>query len=161
MSADHEARSALRQALIAYMRGEIRTFDFDDINTRCIDANDASLVALARTLWLFHDDLLNHRVSVSPEGWDVLRRIVAFLATDLAPEPAGNSRPVSWPFHDTAEWAAHEHLSRDCGLPDYDPEIHGRRIHPWWSQIPTAVGIGLIAASIALMFAIAVLTACR
>jgi hypothetical protein len=30
-----------------------------------------------------HDDLIDHPISVSPECWQILKRVVAFLGTDL------------------------------------------------------------------------------
>jgi hypothetical protein len=164
MPADREARSRLRDALIAYMRGDIHTFAFDDINSAYLvqrHSEDQSLQEVSKRLWTFHDDFIDHPISVPSEGWIVLQRVVAFLATDLESETVGEPTSPAWPFRDASEWLKNEHLSRDCGLLEYDASVHCRQVHPWWLRIPTSVGVAVIIGLIALMFGFVLLTAPR
>jgi hypothetical protein len=85
MAADRKARADLRNALVSYMRGDIRTFEFDDRNSVYFEqglTEDRSVRDIGRVLWSMHDDFIDHPISVSSDGWLVLKRIVAFLGTD-------------------------------------------------------------------------------
>jgi len=143
MSIDRRARADLRNALINYLIGAIRTFEFDDHNWPCFKSSDRSLQEVARVLYSIHDDIIDHPICVSNYAWEALRRVVAFLATDLEIQAA--KRDPSWPFHDEKEWQNHGHFVNELGLPDYDPEIHYRPFQPWWNWIPTWIGFLIIA----------------
>jgi len=154
MAADRKARTDLRNALVRYMTGEIQTFAFDDQNSDCCRATDTSVQQISRFLWNIHDDTIDHPISVSPQGWAVLRRIVAFLDTDLEIETT--QEQPAWPFHDDEEWHANEYLVNVIGLLEYDPAIHARQVHPWWNRIPSSIGFvllgGLVVVAVILAF---------
>jgi len=156
MAIDRKARTDLRNALVSYMTGEIRTFAFDDQNSVYFKATDVSVQEISRSLWYIHDDLIDHPISVNTCGWAVLRRIVAFLATDLEIEET--PKQSSWPFRDEKEWHASERLVNETNLPEYDPTIHGRQVQPWWNRIPSSVGFAVLAGLVvAVMVALVVL----
>ena len=141
---DRPARMALREALVQYMAGAIRTYAFDEANTACRASADVGVQTISRFLYYLHDDLIDHPISVRRDTWSVLRRIVAFLNTDL--EIEGEPENELWPFHDEKEWCAHEHLVNDSGLPEYDPVVHGRPANPWWNRIPSGIGFIILGA---------------
>ena len=144
---DRKARKILRDALLQYMTGEIDTFAFDDANCECMKSTDASVQKISRFLYNIHDDFVDHPISVtSEEGWGVLRRVLAFLDTDLAIDTTNTPQHRTWPFHSHEEWHANEHRTNGIGLPQYDPMIHSRPIHHCWDRIPLSVGIALFAA---------------
>ena len=84
-----------------------------------------------------------------PQGWEALRRIVAFLGTGL--EIRTTQQEPSWPFHDHEEWYLHEPLLDEIDLPVYDPVMHGRQVNPWWNRIPSGIGFAVIAALMAVV----------
>jgi hypothetical protein len=147
MAIDRQARTGLRNALVSYMAGAIRTFAFDDQNTACCKTADRSVQEISRFLYNLHDDFIDHPISVTSQGWEVLRRVVAFLDTDL--EITTRQQNPSWPFHDEEEWHVNEHLVNETDLPDYAPAVHRRPIKPWWNRIPSSVGFLVLAALIA------------
>lgn len=151
MTVDREARTALRNAIVTYMSGEIRTFAFEDQYSPCRASPDKAVKEIVRQVWYIHAELIDHPISVLSEGWDRLRRTIAFLGTDQ--EIASLDCP-SWPFRDEAEWHVNKHLVDELGLPDYDPEIHGRPANPWWNRIPTSVGVSLLIGILAVVFLI-------
>lgn len=148
MAVDRETRNDLRNSLIAYMTGEIRSFEFDGkvspLRYRGKTTNDKSVRRISRFLWRNYDDLVDHPISVTPQCWAAFRRILAFLHTDLEIEkPQGQD---AWPFHDYEEWLRNESILAGIRLPEYDPAIHGRPANPWWNRIPTRVGLAIIGA---------------
>lgn len=66
------------------MRGEIRSFAFDD-KLWAIDGrtSDQGLGRLCHGLWTTYDDVCDHVISVPRETWENLRRCLAVLETDL------------------------------------------------------------------------------
>jgi hypothetical protein len=72
------------------MRGEIDNFELDDRIAR-IPRHDRAIRKFCFTLWFTYDDLKSHRIHMSAAGWDMLRRMLAFLRSDLEHEdPEGN-----------------------------------------------------------------------
>jgi len=145
MTADREARIELQNALVGYMAGEIRTFEFDDRKSTICSRNetaDDGLRQVSRFLYGIHDDLIDHPSSISPQGWATLRRIVAFLGTEL--EIDATDEHPAWPLHDEDTWRANEWIVSKAGLPDYDPAIHGRQNQRWWNRIPFTVGFAIL-----------------
>ena len=140
---DRKARTDLRNALVSYITGEIRAFEFDDRNSEYFRTTDTSVQQISRFLYSIHDDFIDHPISVSAQGWSVLRRILAFLSTDLDIKTSVNDS--TWPFHDEEQWYANEHLVDEIGLSEYDPVIHGRQVNRWWNRIPSSVGFALLA----------------
>ena len=150
MTVDREARTTLRNAIVAYMSGAIRTFAFEDRYSACKASGDESVQVILRQVWYMHDGLIDHPISVLSEGWEALRRTVAFLGTDM--DIATPSESDSWPFRDESQWQLYEHLVNELGLPDYDPEVHGRPANPWWNRIPTSVGVSILVGILAVVF---------
>lgn len=145
MSVDRKARDEIRQALVSYMAGEIKSFEFDDHISRFRWAkatDDGGVRQICDALWRIYDDLIDHPISVTQEGWLALRRTIAFLNTDL--DIQDKSEKDAWPFHDQEEWLRHEYLLNEVNLPPFDPAIHSRPANPWWNRIPTTVGIGIL-----------------
>jgi len=156
MAIDLEARNVLRNALVDYMTGKIRTYAFDDCNSSFQKATDDSLRQISRFLWTLHDGLIDHPISVTAYEWEMLRRIVAFLGMDLEIE-TGQDNPT-WPFCDEKQWLANEYLLDNFKLPDYDSETHGQPANPWWNRIPSSVGFALLACILAVLFVVIVLS---
>jgi|GEM_PF-2789417 len=143
MSIDLHARIHLQKALVEYMAGRIRTFAFDDQNTACGRSSDKSVQEISRFLYSLHDDNVDHPIAVAPDCWAVLRRVVAFLATELEIRTTTKelSWPFkSWPFQDDEEWHANENQLNEFDLPEYDISTQYRIAIPWWDRIPSSIG---------------------
>lgn len=149
MTVNRQARTTLRNAIVAYMSGTIRTFAFDDQYSSCSVSTDEAVREIVRQVWYSHDDFIDHPISIPSEGWESLRRTVAFLGKDLEIAPRGCDL---WPFHDEAEWQRNEHLVIELDLPDYDPDVHGRQYQPWWNRIPTSVGVLILVTLLSVFF---------
>jgi hypothetical protein len=155
LAVDRETRNELRDALIAYMRGETGSFAFGNKIDPVAYAHkppDRVTVGVARFLWLTYSDTVDHSISVTAETWAALRRIVAFLQTDL--ELEGRPEDEAWPFRDEEQWQRHEHLVSHIDLPPYDPAIHGRPIGSLWDRIPTGIGLAIIAGGVLLLLVV-------
>jgi hypothetical protein len=146
MSVDRKAREEIRQALVRYMAGESKAFEFDDRIARfrwAKSTEDGSVRQICDFLWRWYDDLVDHPISVTQEGWLAFRRTIAFLNTDL--EIQTKSEKDVWPFLDQEEWLRHEHFLKEVALPQFDPAIHSRPANPWWDRpISTSVGVGIL-----------------
>jgi len=64
------------------MRGEIDNVAFDEEVFQPAKG-DASLVSIQSSLWFLYDDITRHRITADQEQWELLRRTIAFLKTDL------------------------------------------------------------------------------
>ena len=80
MPVDRANRDKMGKTIVAYMRREIKTRQFE--HRTLARTRDKGAAAAGWQLWLIYDDYINHPVRVSPEGWDHLRRWLAFLRTD-------------------------------------------------------------------------------
>lgn len=149
MTVDRQARTTLRNAIVAYMSGAIRSFAFQDQYSPFRASPDEAVQEIVRQVWYIHDELIDHPISVLLEGWEILRRTVAFLGTDLDIAP---SECRVWPFRDEAEWHLHEHLVDQLDLPDYAPDVHGCPANPWWNRIPTSIGVLILVTLLAAVF---------
>lgn len=138
------------------MAGEIKSFAFGDHIVRFAwgGTDDRTLRQICDFLWLIYDDLIDHPISATQEGWLAFRRIIAFLNTDL--ESQNKSEKDAWPFHDQEEWLRHECLLNEVTLPQFDPAIHLLRANPWWNRIPTTVGIGILLGLLIVVFVLMV-----
>lgn len=97
---DRKGRDEMIEALLAFMRMEARCAAFS-ARILSIMITDKGLKRIREELVLgFCDSYVDHFVSVSPERWDVLRRVIAFLRTDLGAEP------VRWTIKHWRQWAA-------------------------------------------------------
>lgn len=166
MTVDRPTRDGLRTVLTRYMLGDIRSFDFEDRIDPLIyqpkTTDDDSVRRIAHFLWSTYDSVIDHSVSVTQEGWESYRRIVAFLGTDLEMREPKGTKPWrhdekewwrnGWPFNDQDEWVRNEGLLNGIALPHYDPAVHGRPANPWWNRIPTSTGLLIIACGVVLMF---------
>ena len=152
---DGKARACLKDALIKYMTLEMSSYTFDEIATDVSSTNDDSVRRISDILYFLYDDTIDHVISASPNDWATLRRIIAFLATDL--EIQTTEKQDSWPFANADEWRAQEHFLGEIGLPDYDPEVHGRQMDRW-DRIPTGVGLALLLAIVVAAIAAAFLS---
>ena len=128
-------RRRLRDAVIAYMAGTLRTHAFDDVNSVCMSSRDESVRAVAEWLYGIHDDVSDHPISVTEPVWNALVRIVAFLGTE-ASASARHTQEL-WPFASESEWEAARISVEGCGIPPYDPAIHARPVHGFLDRIPT------------------------
>ena len=150
MTVDRIARKQLRDAVVAHMNGTIGTYDFDDYNSECGGSGDDGVREISRWLYRIHDDTVDHPISVSSEGWEVLRRVVAFLETDS--EIHRNAERATWPFADESQLARHGPNVRQVSMPTYNPLIHATPIHPGWDRIPSWFGVAMIVLAIVVMF---------
>jgi hypothetical protein len=86
MAVDRNRRELMAKALAAFMRGEIKARQFDKQvmkwDNSYMDRISCDEGKAAFVLWHFYDDLIDHHISVSKEGWDCLKRWLAFLKTD-------------------------------------------------------------------------------
>lgn len=144
---DRLARNRLREAVIGYMNGTILTFEFDDLNIECGASPDQSVQLISRFLYSLHDDIIDHPISVTEEGWAALQRVVAFLSTDFAADSTWKNS--HWPFPTEATWVAHEDEANDSQIPIFNPILHSQQIiHPWWDRLPAWVGLTLLAGTV-------------
>ncbi|QDT74570.1 hypothetical protein [Lacipirellula limnantheis] len=130
------------------MKGEVRAFEFEDLYSASVASPDPAVQKIVKALWGCHCDTRNHPVSVAAEGWETMRRIIAFLSTDLDISSASGT---PWPFRDEGDWRRNEPLVLEVELPPYDQAIHCRPIHPWWDRIPTSIGLLIVVGSILAM----------
>jgi len=143
-------RRKLRDAIIAYMDGTIRTYAFDDLNSECMDSHDEGVRKISKLLYQIHDDTVDHPISLTQTTWDKLLRIVAFLETDLT--AATDMDNDHWPFKDDTEWNCNRPAIAEIDVPSYTPQIHRLPVHGSLNRIPTLVGLGILACVIALIF---------
>lgn len=145
MAADSKAREELQHALVSYMAGDIRSFEFDDRISRLQSkktTNDNSVRRISRVLWYIYDDFMDDTISVDAKTWAALQRVAAFLQTDLeAEEPLDKD---VWPFHDQEEWRRHEWILGQVNLLEYNPAVHCHRVHTLWHSPVTIVAIGIL-----------------
>lgn len=147
MAVDRKARMALRDAIVGYMLGKIRSFEFDDEIDVLRDkksTSDQSVCEIAKFLWSTYDGTVDHSISLTSQGWEKYRRILEFLSTDLEIERTQDDD--AWPFRDHEEWLQKEDDLDALNLPQYDPVIHGGYVHPWWDRIPSRVGFAILGA---------------
>jgi hypothetical protein len=145
MTVDRKARDDLRTALIDYMSGKIRSYQFADRAEPLWNAKataDYSVREISQQLYYIYDEFIDHPISVTAEGWESLRRALAFLHTEL--ELQKSTECDAWPFGARDEWLHNESSLDNIGLPQYDPAVHGQPANPWWNRIPTTVGLLII-----------------
>jgi hypothetical protein len=118
------ARSALRDALLRYAKGEISSSQFDDLYWDALDLDsgnteDAALqkVAIER-IWLLYSDVSSNTINLKPGGFEFVRRAVAWLASDLESYSLTSDYA---PFLNLEDWTAHSTLAD--GVPDVNPPV--------------------------------------
>ena len=150
MTVNETTRESLRGSLVDYMRGDIRTFAFDDANSECMKSEDTGLNRISNWLYQIHDDTVDHPISVSRSTWESLRRIVAFLTTRES--PAIDATLPFWPFSSRADWMDNENAVNAFELPEYDVHKHHFKIHGPLNRIPTVVGVIIIISIVVISF---------
>ncbi|HOM19179.1 MAG TPA: hypothetical protein PLQ00_17750 [Thermoguttaceae bacterium] len=152
MTVDRPARTILQNALTDYMKGAIHAFAFEERYAACRNSPDKSVQMILELVWLLHDDVIDHSICVSAQGWELLRRVVAFLGTEWEITTLPSETLWPWPFRDEGEWRANEPLVQAFELPEYDPAVHGRPVYPWWNRIPSSIGFLILIAVVAAVF---------
>jgi len=86
----------MADAIAAYMRGEIKSREFEKA-AGPIDGptDDEGADGAGLQMWYVYGDFIDHPVCVSREGWDYLRRWLAFLKTDYGLK---DRKPRSWVY---------------------------------------------------------------
>ena len=125
---DRQARDQLIAALVAYMRGDIRTREFERRLEAVPTDDEPALREVVGDLWLIYDDFRDHPVSVPEETWNVLLRVLAALESGLGLEirqvPTDAADAPFAPFWSEEQSRRYEPLLARHGLPAFDPAIH-------------------------------------
>lgn len=79
---DRENRDRLVNAISDYLDERITAFEFDDQLTETHSSKDEVVIYTARNLWLFYDDLKDHKVVLAKEGWGFFQRFSLLLQSD-------------------------------------------------------------------------------
>ena len=79
---DRKSRNALIAAINRYLDGETTAFKFDDEIFSIDSEDDPTISYVVTQLWLFYDDLKDHKVKLSKEAWDYFQRLVLILQSD-------------------------------------------------------------------------------
>ncbi len=112
-------------ALVKYMRGEIDNFAFDD--EIFLKTEDKSLQKITNTLWFTYDDCKRHQVSVPRQGWQLYRRCIAFLQSDLElplRRKSDSQDLKTWPFQTRSDIVRVRPDLSELQLPRFNPAIH-------------------------------------
>jgi hypothetical protein len=78
---DRPNRNALVTAINRYLDGETTAFTFDD-ELFNLKSDDPTISHVIYQLWLFYDDLKDHKVQLSKEAWDYFQRLILVLHSD-------------------------------------------------------------------------------
>ncbi len=80
---DRQARDKLASALRAYMDEQITAFELDEaINQASGDTDDQTVKDIGWALWLFYDDVKDHKIVASKSQWDWFSRLLLLLESD-------------------------------------------------------------------------------
>ena len=80
---DREARDELVDVIERYLADEITAFDFDEALGEFMGPRDDRTVRdVARDLWFYYDDVIDHEVVADKELWDFFQRILLLLKSD-------------------------------------------------------------------------------
>ena len=82
MPIDRTVRDAQLAALVAFMRREITSGEFDR-RIRPSRSEDRSAGRVYWMLWTGYDDFVDHTIHACADRWNRFRRLAAFLKTDL------------------------------------------------------------------------------
>lgn len=146
-SVDRSARDRTRQAIRAYVRGEIRSFAFAD-GLFEIDTPDPAVRLAHEALWFYYDDLEELPLVCTAESQRTLRRLDLMLASDAIVTRAKGRHTMSretasgaslWPFASFSglrrvrEATRIEPADRDVGRTDPAPGDRPvrRLLLPW------------------------------
>lgn len=118
------ARSALRDALLRYAKGDLSSFQFDDLLWDAIDLDcrETEDVALQRVVfngvWHLYTDFSHKTISLKAVSYEFVRRAVAWLGTDIESYSLTSNYA---PFESLEEWTTYSSLARD--VPDTNPPV--------------------------------------
>jgi hypothetical protein len=119
-----EDREKAAAIIAAYLRGEVDNFALDDA-TMGYTGKDESIRWIGLGLWPAYDDIKRHRVSLNKKGWQVFRRCIAFLQTDLElPRSNRKSDNTVWPFQTRQDIFTSRPRLKQFGLPRYNLAVH-------------------------------------
>src|ERR1019366_977854 len=80
---DRVARDRMSEAVRSYMRDQITAFELDEqLSEIRGETHDETVLAIARELWIYYDDLTDHGIVASKQGWDYFTRLLLLLASD-------------------------------------------------------------------------------
>ncbi len=71
---DRNTRDTVLAAMDDYLSGRIRSFEFDE-RLHKVESRDTTVNQLIFTLWSCYDDIIDHPVRLTREGWDYLQRV--------------------------------------------------------------------------------------
>ncbi len=85
MSMDRHARKELSRAIRAYMSGQISTGEFDERvhSSVVLRSEDRAVREMDDVLRHLYHEVTDHPINVPAETWQALRRMLAFLRSDL------------------------------------------------------------------------------
>jgi hypothetical protein len=142
-------RDMFCSALAGYLAGACDNDDLDDALLRhCYGRHrDAALQRIGDIVWLHYCDIRTHRVSLTRQGWQLFRRCIAFLRTDLTHAASQNHFDEQvWPFRSRRELFSTRPDLSDLQLPRYDPSKHGVPLPPLYSayHLPTVIVVVVV-----------------
>lgn len=119
-------REIMAEAIRKFASGLSTSRDFDEAIWEAVD-RDESIVEVFQTLWALYDDFQDLPLYPDPILLCRLRRIYAFLLSELEYErlPARtkllifevrNPPPTYWPFNSQRVWRAHRALARNLTM---------------------------------------------
>jgi hypothetical protein len=79
---DRECRRRMADAVLRFMRREIRSNDLDRACELRWQESDLAAHQAGIKIWLTYDDFVDHHIDVPPEGYEFLKRWLAFLRSD-------------------------------------------------------------------------------
>lgn len=81
---DRDARERLAALIRRYLGEEIKAFELDDALEAFRDSHDEAVSFTAAAMWNLYDDVTDHQVALSKEGWDYVQRLLLLLESDAA-----------------------------------------------------------------------------
>ena len=79
---DRDIRQKLAGIIEKYLDERISAFAFDE-QLQEIETEDQSVQEAIEYLWMFYDDLKDHKVLATKEDWNFFQRLLVFLSSDL------------------------------------------------------------------------------
>ncbi len=101
---DREGRDEVARLLVEFMKRRINNFEFDDALAQ-IDTKDKTLQEIINLLWLFYDDIDEHKINLDRYGYNSLNRLLLLLKSDalLKPKKLSISQRVAMIFEKEPE----------------------------------------------------------
>jgi hypothetical protein len=79
---DHD-RQKLIEVIEAYVSEKTGSFEFDDELDSLMDSKDATVRQIAFDLWMYYDDVIDHKIHGPAEVWDLFQRYLLVLRVGL------------------------------------------------------------------------------